>query len=169
MTGIDPALFELFREEVRGHVDALSAGLVELEAGPPDPRRIEPLMRAAHSVKGAARIAGVDPGVRLAHVMEDALVAAQAGKIRLSPADIDRLLEGADLLAGLGRLPTAAALPGWAADHAAAVDRLEPVFRAMADGKALPDGPPAQPARSCLTSPENALENAGKRGLSDRT
>ncbi|MBX9624349.1 MAG: hypothetical protein K2X82_11125 [Gemmataceae bacterium] len=24
-------------------------------------------------------------------------------------------------------------------------------------------------ARSCLTSPENALENAGKRGLSDRT
>ena len=41
-------------------------------------------MRAAHSIKGACRIVSIDLGVRLSHVMEDALVAAQRGKIRLA-------------------------------------------------------------------------------------
>ena len=57
MTGIDPAMFELFRDEVRAHADTLAAGLLELEQDPTSPQRIEPLMRAAHSLKGAARIA----------------------------------------------------------------------------------------------------------------
>ena len=36
-------------------------------------------MRAAHSLKGAARIVGLDVGVRVAHAMEDCFVAAQRG------------------------------------------------------------------------------------------
>ena len=104
MTGIDPAMFELFREEVRSHAATLARGLLDVEADPANPTRIEPLMRAAHSIKGACRIVGIDTGVRLAHVMEDALVAAQHGKIRLTPGDIDALLKGSDLLASLGEL-----------------------------------------------------------------
>ena len=92
MTGIDAGMFDLFRDEVRSHTDALAAGLLELEADPTSPQRIEPLMRAAHSLKGAARIVGIDTAVRLAHAMEDALVAAQAGRVRLGAADIDALL-----------------------------------------------------------------------------
>ena len=34
-------------------------------------------MRAAHSIKGAARVVGVDPAVSVAHVMEDCFVAAR--------------------------------------------------------------------------------------------
>lgn len=34
MTGLDPALFDLFREEVRAHADTLGAGLLDLEADP---------------------------------------------------------------------------------------------------------------------------------------
>ncbi|MFO0822155.1 MAG: Hpt domain-containing protein [Gemmataceae bacterium] len=52
------------------------------------------MMRGAHSIKGACRIVGIELGVRLSHVMEDALVAAQNGHIRLTPADIDTLLRG---------------------------------------------------------------------------
>ena len=37
-------------------------------------------MRAAHSLKGAARIVGLDAAVRVAHAMEDCLVAAQKGR-----------------------------------------------------------------------------------------
>src|SRR5437764_14129201 len=102
MNLIEPALFELFREEVKAHSAALASGLLELEADSANPTRIEPLMRAAHSLKGAARIVGIDLAVRLAHAMEDVFVAAQEGRIRIDPAAIDRLLQGADLLARLG-------------------------------------------------------------------
>jgi two-component system sensor histidine kinase and response regulator WspE len=43
-------------------------------------------MRAAHSLKGAARIVGMDAGVSVAHVMEDCLVAAQEGRLLLRPS-----------------------------------------------------------------------------------
>ena len=55
-------------------------------------------MRAAHSLKGAARIVGLNAGVEVAHALEDCFVAAQAGTIMLGQAQIDRLLEGVELL-----------------------------------------------------------------------
>ena len=98
---IDPAMLELFREEVRSHAAALSSGLVDLERDPANPQRIEPLMRAAHSLKGACRIVGLDLAVGLAHDTEDGFVSAQAGKIRITPAAIDTFLRVADVLAAL--------------------------------------------------------------------
>ncbi len=144
MTAIDPSLFELFREEVRAHADALSTGLLALEADAANPQRIEPLMRSAHSLKGAARIVGVEVAVRLAHVMEDAFVAAQAGRARIAPADIDRFLQGTDVLAGLAGLADAGELPGWAAANEATVARLAPAFERFARGEV--SAPPAASA-----------------------
>jgi two-component system sensor histidine kinase and response regulator WspE len=134
MTGIDPSMFELFREEVRTHSDTLSYGLLELEADPGNPQRIEPLMRAAHSLKGAARIVGIELAVRLAHSLEDAFVAAQSGKVRFAATEIDQLLAGADVLSGLGQLPDAGAIADWELRQAARVNRLEPVYQALAGG-----------------------------------
>lgn len=131
MTGIDAGMFDLFRDEVRSHTEALSAGLLELEADPTSPQRIEPLMRAAHSLKGAARILGIEPAVRIAHAMEDALVAAQEGKVRLTAADVDALLKGTDVLAGLAAVGPNG-VGEWATQNATAVAVLEPVFRGMA-------------------------------------
>jgi len=133
MTGIDPAMFELFREEVRSHAATLARGLLEVESDPTNPARIEPLMRAAHSIKGACRIVGIDLGVRLAHVMEDALVAAQHGKIRLTPSDIDTLLKGSDVLATLRDLTPVSAAE-WGPAKATVVTQLEPLLVAMAGG-----------------------------------
>lgn len=133
MTGLDPSLFELFREEVRAHADTLSRGLLDLEADAANPARIEPLMRAAHSIKGACRIASLDAGVRLAHVMEDVFVAAQGGQVRLTPPDVDQLLKGTDLLATLADLrPDGTA--AWEALHTPSVSALEPLFAGMAKG-----------------------------------
>lgn len=132
MTGIDASMFELFREEVKAHADTLAAGLIAAEASA-DPAQLESLMRAAHSIKGAARIIGIDTAVRLAHVMEDAFVAAQEGKIRPTPADFDTLLKGADVLAGLAEL-TQETVAAWEANNAAAVNALEPVIAAIAEG-----------------------------------
>jgi two-component system sensor histidine kinase and response regulator WspE len=142
MPGIDAAMFELFREEVKAHTDTLAAGLIAAEASPTDPALLEGLMRAAHSIKGAARIVGIDTAVRLAHVMEDALVAAQDGKIKLKPADTDVLLKGTDVLAGLATL-TQETVSAWEATNDAAVSALEPVFTAMARGEEIQPNPPA--------------------------
>lgn len=94
----DNAMLELFRSEVDSHVQTLTEGLLALEKDAGRPELIEPLMRAAHSIKGAARIVGVEAGVRIAHVTEDCLVAAQNGQLQLGSEAIDVLLRGVDAL-----------------------------------------------------------------------
>jgi two-component system sensor histidine kinase and response regulator WspE len=94
----DLSLIDLFRSEVETHAEVLSAALLALERSPGDTSRLEELMRAAHSIKGAARVVGVDVAVSVAHAMEDCFVAAQKGALTLSPEDVDVLLRGVDLL-----------------------------------------------------------------------
>src|SRR3569833_1020373 len=100
----DPTMLELFRLEVEQHGQVLTDGLLRLEENPEAPERIEPLMRAAHSIKGAARLVGIHIAVDIAHRMEDCLVAAQTGKLSLAAEDIDVLLKGNDLLSVIAQL-----------------------------------------------------------------
>lgn len=92
------SLFDLFRTEADTHVAALTSGLLALERDATDPGTLESLMRAAHSLKGAALVVGVDAVVRVTHVMEDCFVAAQKGKHTLGQPQVDALLGGVDLL-----------------------------------------------------------------------
>ena len=101
----DRSLLDLFREEVRTQSLELNQGLVALESDPHNSQIIEPLMRAAHSLKGAARIVNLESVVQVAHVMEDAFVSAQKGRIRLSSNEIDLLLHGVDLLNAIASSP----------------------------------------------------------------
>ena len=94
----DASLLELFSLEAEAQTQVLSAGLLALERNPRQADQLEACMRAAHSLKGAARIVGVDAGVSVAHVMEDCLVGAQEGRLFLRPEHIDALLQGTDLL-----------------------------------------------------------------------
>ncbi|MDD2060386.1 hybrid sensor histidine kinase/response regulator [Pseudomonas sp. GD03860] len=94
----DASLLELFSLEAEAQTQVLSAGLLALERNPTQADQLEACMRAAHSLKGAARIVGVDAGVSVAHVMEDCLVGAQEGRLLLRPEHIDALLQGTDLL-----------------------------------------------------------------------
>jgi chemotaxis protein histidine kinase CheA len=102
--GPDDSLIDMFRAEVETHSDVLSAALLALERAPRDTSRLDEMMRAAHSIKGAARVVDVDPAARVAHVMEDCFVEAQKGTLSFSPGDIDVLLRGVDLL---GKISTA--------------------------------------------------------------
>ncbi len=92
------SMLDLFRMEAEAQAGVLNAGLLALERSPSDPAQLEACMRAAHSLKGAARIVDLDAGVRLAHAMEDVLVAAQEGRLVLRAAHIDALLQGTDAL-----------------------------------------------------------------------
>ena len=94
----DASLLELFSLEADAQTQVLSAGLLALERNPTQADQLEACMRAAHSLKGAARIVGVDAGVSVSHVMEDCLVSAQESRLYLQPEHIDALLQGTDLL-----------------------------------------------------------------------
>ncbi|MFM0000804.1 hybrid sensor histidine kinase/response regulator [Paraburkholderia dipogonis] len=97
-----PSLIDLFREEARTQARVLNDGLLALDRAPRDAGALEACMRAAHSLKGAARIVGVQVGVELAHAMEDCFVAAQEGRALLDVAWIDELLRGVDIVAHIG-------------------------------------------------------------------
>lgn len=150
---IDSTLLDLFREEVRGQVNVLNQGLVELERSS-DPSQIEPLMRAAHSIKGAARLIGVDPAVKLAHVMEDCLVAVQQGALQLTSAGIDCLLAGSDWLAQFGE-SAGDGFSEWFAPYQSSITQLIQDLERVLRGEAL--APPLK-AGSAPT-PEAANES----------
>jgi two-component system sensor histidine kinase and response regulator WspE len=78
-----------------------------LERDPAAADQLEACMRAAHSLKGAARIVGLNAGVDLANVMEDCFVAAQRGEVTLRHKHIDLLLRGVDLLSRIANQPEA--------------------------------------------------------------
>jgi len=133
---MDPAMMELFRAEANSQLGTLSAELLALEQNPSDSARLEALMRAAHSVKGAARMVNIEPVVRLAHVMEDGFVAAQNGKLTLDSAQIDLLLKTTDLLLGIACEPDLAA---WERNNRQTVDDHERWLQTIPAGEGLPD------------------------------
>jgi len=116
------SMFDLYKAEAEQHGRALSDGLVALENAT-DPSLVEPLMRAAHSIKGAARIVGFEQVVTLAHAMEDCLVRLQRAQEPIVPARVDQLLKGTDLLVQSAQVAEAD-VPAWNTAHAAAIADL---------------------------------------------
>lgn len=92
------SMLSLFQAELETQSQALISGLLTLERDPVAADALEACMRAAHSLKGAARIIDLTPAVKVAHAMEDCLVAAQRGHLRMRREHIDTLLQGTDLL-----------------------------------------------------------------------
>ena len=94
----DFSMEELFRADAEGQCATLSEGLLSLEKEANPAVVLESLMRAAHSLKGAARIIGLDEAVKVAHAMEDIFVAAQKKNRAPNASAVDLLLRGVDLL-----------------------------------------------------------------------
>ena len=113
------SMMDLFRMEANSQTQILTDGLLAMERLKDDAGAVESMMRAAHSIKGAAAIVGLEVVVQLAHRMEDAFVAAQHGKLALTANRVDVLLAGVDLILQLSRLQDSG-LDAWLganADH----------------------------------------------------
>ncbi|MGC1329136.1 hybrid sensor histidine kinase/response regulator [Pseudomonas sp.] len=150
----DASLLELFALEAEAQTQVLSAGLLELERNPKQAEQLEACMRAAHSLKGAARIVGVDAGVSVAHVMEDCLVSAQEGRLLLTPEHIDALLHGTDLLMRIATPETAPTTEDIATYSVRMTALLDPSFIPPV----RPAVSPAQPEPAQAQEPEPELE-----------
>jgi len=126
----DSSMMELFHLEAEAQVTILTNGLIALETQPQSAQELEALMRAAHSVKGAARIVGLDAVVQLAHVMEDCFVAAQNQTITLGTEQIDVLLRGVDLLQNLSQVSDTL-LPSALAQNEAEIELIRSTIAAI--------------------------------------
>ena len=152
------SLHELFRSEAESQVQVLTDGLLALDRDASELAAIEPLMRAAHSLKGAARIVNLTGIERLSHVMEDCFVAAQKGKLQLDQDRIDLLLAGVDVIAQMAAVDEAA-VATWLSDNTAKIDQLLQELTQAADpsfvfSNAAP--PPAPAPAEQRTAPDAA-------------
>ena len=143
------SMLELFRLEADTQTAVLSSGILAIERAEQSPQTIEAMMRAAHSLKGAARIVGVEPAVEVAHALEDCFVAAGRDEIQVRPQHADLLLECVDFLASIGRADDALTPDGpWTGRAMALVAALGRMHSLPDDLVLTPPAPAPQTAPS---------------------
>ncbi|MFW5637058.1 MAG: hybrid sensor histidine kinase/response regulator [Thermodesulfobacteriota bacterium] len=153
----DDDMLELFQTEVETHAVTLNEGLLALENDPADFAAIESLMRAAHSIKGGARIVDLDAAVRIAHTLEDCFVTIQKERMPLSPEHIDVLLKAVDALIQIAETGEAAAGDS---------SRIDPLIVSIAAVTESGAGAAADSADSSALEP-NADPPSSKRPQAD--
>jgi two-component system sensor histidine kinase and response regulator WspE len=171
----DSSMTELFRQEIATQVAVLTDGLLALERNPLESERLTDLMRAAHSLKGAARIVGCDPAVRISHAIEDCLVAAQKKQFPIATV-VDPLLSGVDLLTRIGKA-VGPLFETWVSENASEMDALissvEQQARpndASSEGRAHSGAPGAPSAAGPATSAsEQEPATLSQATLTDRS
>ena len=104
-SSIDLSMLELFKVEAEAQAISINENLLALENDPDNNSIIEPLMRASHSIKGAARMINFKEIVEVSHRMEDCFVNTQNGKISLNKTAIDLLLYCNDILETVSLMP----------------------------------------------------------------
>ena len=150
------SMLELFRLEADTQTAVLSTGILAIERLELSPLTIEAMMRAAHSLKGAARIVGVEPAVEVAHALEDCFVAAGRGEIRVRPEHADLLLSCVDFLASVGHADDALQPDGpWTAKAMALVAELGRMH-SFTDDFAVDAGAPTVLAPPSAHAPPNS-------------
>ncbi|MDP0497460.1 MAG: hybrid sensor histidine kinase/response regulator [Verrucomicrobiota bacterium JB024] len=164
----DFSMLDLYQQEVETHGSALNNGLLALESAPHDTALINDLMRAAHSLKGAARILGLQVVSTVAHALEDIFVKVGEGKLEFPDGFFDLLLQTVDFLVDSGG-PDAAAMPAWLEGNKARSDALTQALREVHAGGPVPEafrsgGAPAEPGAAEPTSVEPPAEAAPPAG-----
>ncbi len=146
---IDPSMFVLFITELDNSINTLSSRLLELETSDKPADALESLMRASHSIKGAARMIGIDSVVKVSHAMEDVFVAAQNKSISLQPEHIDIAFKCCDILTDVSKIQPDA-VNQWTDDHAESLHYLITALTQIHSGNyvksALPEPAAALPA-----------------------
>ena len=137
------SLYELFRTEAESQAAILNEGILALEQSGNAPAAIEPLMRAAHSLKGAARIVGMTAAERLAHALEEVFVAAQKGTRVLDSSHVDVLLASVDLLGEVSRIAEGG-VEAWLSEHGGRLETQIVTLLAIESGTWV--APQAKPA-----------------------
>lgn len=90
----DKELRDLFNAESEEHLSNLDRGLLHIEKNPNDMDSLKELFREAHSLKGAARMLGVNSVEIIAHRFEDLLGSASRGEKTITSQEIEQMNNG---------------------------------------------------------------------------
>jgi chemosensory pili system protein ChpA (sensor histidine kinase/response regulator) len=145
----DPQLLEVFRQEAQGHLSALQGFLDDAQVDEAQaPRITDALLRALHTLKGSAHMAGVLPIAELASPLDQLVREYKANLIALGGDEIALLRDAVPLLRrGLEQLNgnPLAAIPGAARliQSASALldDRLTAALRDSDNGLRIKHNP----------------------------
>lgn len=96
-------MYELFTTEIEAQCKTLTDSLLALESDPTKTAHYTSLMRAAHSIKGAAQVIGLPTIVHLAHRMEDRFIALQQRGL-LSKSDATQLLRAVEAIGNIAKI-----------------------------------------------------------------
>lgn len=118
----DPELVATFRAEVDDRLASLCEGLLRLENAASPKQLVASLFRDAHTVKGSARMLGLDSVVEVAHLAEDLLGGLRDGRMPARKDLVDVLLVAAE---GISRAMPGADRPVGPEDLASIVTALE--------------------------------------------
>lgn len=118
----DPELVATFRAEVDDRLASLCEGLLQLENAASPKQLVASLFRDAHTVKGSARMLGLDAVVDVAHLAEDLLGSLRDGRMAARKDLVDVLLVAAE---GISRAMPGADRPVGPEDLAAITTALE--------------------------------------------
>ena len=146
----DDRFREMFFEEARELLISLEEGLMDLERRQGDRAHLDKTFRAAHSIKGAAAMVGLEPIARFTHGIEAVLDKIRSGSLPVDSDIITTLLESRDHLAAMVEGDSAGSpVPG----SGELSQRLSDLLRVT------PPGP--------ATGPSKPTPTAGSPGQSD--
>lgn len=102
MTEFDRSgLFEYFLSEAEDHINILDRGISELETTSDSDALLEEILRAAHTLKGAAALVKLNTTSNIAHRMEDILEELKNKRMKATRGIIEALSSMLDAIKGL--------------------------------------------------------------------
>jgi len=133
---IDPDMFKLFCTELQNSLNTINNILLEIDGNDHNDSSLEAMMRAAHSIKGAARMIGIEGVVKLSHVMEDVFVAAQNKKIELIKESVDQIFTCNDLLQQIESLDSTD-ISKWTQENTDNINNFIELLNKIHDGQTI--------------------------------
>ncbi len=146
-----------FASEAGEHLQVMNQQLLALEAATEASQAagcLEEIFRAAHTLKGAARVVNLDAVSQVAHALEAFMGKLRNGQQAPAPATVDRLLQVLDALTELVRT----GLEG--AEAAVDVPGLVASLEALAEDEARPPTTSTEPKSSLQPPAEAPVELA---------
>jgi two-component system chemotaxis sensor kinase CheA len=129
---LDARVLAAFQVEHKEHLEAIRAFLAQAEAGGAPPAgAVDEAFRRAHSLKGAARLAGLGGAETLAHCLETLFARVRQGEMALGPPARRAITQGLDAIEDWAAARLANRAPP---DTAAALDVIDRVLGGKAGG-----------------------------------
>ncbi|MCL6588500.1 MAG: chemotaxis protein CheA [Firmicutes bacterium] len=88
----------VFMDECQEHLLTLNQSILELEHNPDNPKILDRIFRAAHTLKGASATMGFNKMANLTHAMEDVLSKLRSKELSVTTEIINTLFQSIDLL-----------------------------------------------------------------------